>query len=85
MPYPDGTFDATYLVATLGEVPDKAAALRELRRVLGPGGRLVLGEGQPDPHMVRFPELCDRAAAAGFGFEEQVGGRLGYMARFRAA
>ncbi len=85
LPYPDVTFDAAYLVATLGEVPDRDAALRELRRVLRPGGRLVVGEGQPDPHMVRFPELRDRAAAAGFAFDHQVGGRLGYMARFRAA
>src|SRR5918997_2404011 len=49
LPYPDGHFDAAYLVATLGEVPDKGSALRELRRVLKPGGRLVAGGSQPDP------------------------------------
>src|ERR687897_3403282 len=30
LPYPDSHFDAAYLVATLGEVPDKERALREL-------------------------------------------------------
>ena len=85
LPYLDATFDAAFLVATLGEAPDKDAVLGELRRVLKPSGRLVVGEGQPDPHMVRFPVLRERAAAAGFQFEERTGGRLGFLARFRAA
>jgi ubiquinone/menaquinone biosynthesis C-methylase UbiE len=50
LPYPDGHFDAAYLVATLGEVPDKGCALRELRRVLKRDGRLVVGEVLLDPH-----------------------------------
>jgi protein-L-isoaspartate O-methyltransferase len=32
LPYPDDHFDSAYLVATLGEVPDKGRALRELRK-----------------------------------------------------
>ena len=52
LPYPDGYFDAAYLVATLGEVPDKGRALSELRRVLERGGRLVVGEVLLDPHRV---------------------------------
>jgi SAM-dependent methyltransferase len=40
LPYPDGHFDAAYLVATLGEVPDKERAARatprpQTRRALG--------------------------------------------------
>jgi ubiquinone/menaquinone biosynthesis C-methylase UbiE len=85
LPYPDGIFDGAYLVATLGEVPDKDATLRELHRVLRPGGRLAIGEGQPDPHMVSFPVLQDRAMAAGFAFEQRRGNQLGYIARFRKA
>src|SRR5919197_472498 len=65
LPYAAGTFDAAYLVATLGEVPDQDAALRELRRVLRPGGRLVVGEGLPDPHMIPFDTLRRRAEGAG--------------------
>jgi ubiquinone/menaquinone biosynthesis C-methylase UbiE len=84
LPYPEATFDAAFLVATLGEIPDGDQALRELRRVLKPGGRLVVGEGQPDPHMVQIDDLRLQAREAGFQFEQQRGGRLGYLARFRA-
>jgi ubiquinone/menaquinone biosynthesis C-methylase UbiE len=85
LPYPDGRFDAAYLVATLGEVPDKERALHELGRVLKPGGRLVVGESQPDPHMVSFDKLRMLADVAGLSYERRVGGRLGYLASFRAS
>jgi len=85
LPYPDGRFDAAYLVATLGEVPDKERALHELSRVLKPGGRLVVGESQPDPHMVSFDKLRMLADVAGLSYERRVGGRLGYLASFRAS
>src|SRR5918992_3076972 len=82
LPYQDNAFDAAYLVATLGEVPDQPRAFEELRRVLKPGGRLVVGEGQPDPHMVGFQTLRELAEAAGLTFERRTGGPLGYFASF---
>jgi ubiquinone/menaquinone biosynthesis C-methylase UbiE len=82
LPYASNAFDSAYLVATLGEVPNKEAALKELRRVLKPGGRLVVGEGQPDPHMIRFKVLQRLAETGGFSFEDRIGGPLGYFARF---
>jgi len=41
---PDGAADAVVLRSVLAYVPDKAASLRHLHRVLGPGGRLSLFE-----------------------------------------
>src|SRR5215216_4287597 len=85
LPYPDGRFDAAYLVATLGGLPDKEHTLHELGRVLKPGGRLVVGESQPDPHMVSFDKLRMLADVAGLSYERRVGGRPGYLASFRAS
>jgi ubiquinone/menaquinone biosynthesis C-methylase UbiE len=84
LPYDDASFDAAYLVTVLGEIPDQDAALRELRRVLRPGGRLVVGELLGDPHMVAEGALRRRAGAAGLRFERRVGPPFGYFAVLRA-
>jgi ubiquinone/menaquinone biosynthesis C-methylase UbiE len=42
LPYAPSTFDAVVAVSSLEFVPDAAAAAREIRRVLKPGGCLVL-------------------------------------------
>src|SRR5215210_7154054 len=85
LPYEDDSFDAAVLTTVLGEIPDQDAALRELARVLKPGGRLVVGELFGDPHMVTLGALKRRASAAGLGFERVVGPNpLGFFARFSA-
>jgi ubiquinone/menaquinone biosynthesis C-methylase UbiE len=82
MPYEDGSFDAAFLVTVLGEVPDQDAALRELARVLKPGGRLIVGELLGDPHYVTLSSMRLRAAATGLSYEQRSGSALGYFARF---
>ena len=44
LPFPDASFDVAVAVTVLCFVPDAKAAVREMARVLRPGGRLVLGE-----------------------------------------
>jgi ubiquinone/menaquinone biosynthesis C-methylase UbiE len=85
LPYADDSFDAAYLVTTLGEIPDQVAALRELHRVVRPDGRIVVGELFGDPHMVTPSALRDHASAAGLDVERQLGGRLWHFTRLAAA
>ena len=58
LPYEGASFDAAYGVHTIYFWSDLNAQLRELRRVLKPGGRLVLGfRSSVDPRAARnFPE-----------------------------
>lgn len=49
MPLPDEVFDVVLCQMGLQFMPDKAAALREMRRVLVPSGRLVLNLPGPTP------------------------------------
>jgi ubiquinone/menaquinone biosynthesis C-methylase UbiE len=83
MPYDDATFDGAYLATVLGEIPDRSAALRELRRVVKPGGRVVVGELFGDPHMVTEGALRREAETAGLSFERRFGPPFGFFARFR--
>lgn len=83
LPYGPGTFDAAYMVAVLGEVPDQDAALRGLFRSIRPGGRLVVGELFGDPHWVSPRALRERASGAGFEFDRTVGRWFGQYSVFR--
>lgn len=80
-PFPDATFDAILTAATLGEIPDQAQALREMRRVLKPTGHLIIAEGQPDPHIVTRKALATLAEGEGFTIADWEGNALGYVAR----
>jgi ubiquinone/menaquinone biosynthesis C-methylase UbiE len=81
LPYEDASVDAVVLTAVLGEIPDSAAALREIRRVLKPTGRLVVGELFGDPHFTTRAGLERMAADAGLTFAETSGNWFGYFAR----
>lgn len=83
LPYDEETFDGAFLVTVLGEVPDQDAALRELMRVVKPGGRIVVGELFGDPHMVTEGALRRRGETAGLRFERRVGPRFGFFGVLR--
>jgi ubiquinone/menaquinone biosynthesis C-methylase UbiE len=85
LPFEDESVDAVVLTAVLGEIPDRAAALREIERVLRPGGRLVVGELFGDPHFTTFASLQDQCGGAKLRLERRSGNWFGYFARFAAA
>jgi sterol 24-C-methyltransferase len=60
LPFPDGCFDGAYTMETLVHAFDHQRALQELRRVLRPGGKLVLFEYSVPPR----DELDDWQRAA---------------------
>lgn len=57
---PSGSFDGVYTMETLVHVPDVEAALQTFRRILRPGGRLVLFEYAHAP----YPQMPSGASAA---------------------
>jgi ubiquinone/menaquinone biosynthesis C-methylase UbiE len=84
LPFEEDSIDAVVLTAVLGEIPDRAAALREIARVLRPGGRLVVGELFGDPHFTTFKSLCGQCGDAALRLERRSGNWFGYFARFAA-
>jgi ubiquinone/menaquinone biosynthesis C-methylase UbiE len=85
LPYEDASMDAVVLTAVLGEIPDPGAALCEIRRVLKPAGRLVVGELFGDPHFTTRAGLERQAAEAGLACETHSGNWFAYFARLTPA
>jgi ubiquinone/menaquinone biosynthesis C-methylase UbiE len=83
LPFRAASFDAAFLVAVLGEIPDPGAAVRELRRVLRPGGLLQVTETIGDPDALSADAVRALAGAAGFAPETHRVERAGTTLRFR--
>ena len=82
LPLADGCIDRAFLVTVLGEIVDRPAALRDLRRVLKPGGELAIMETLTDPDYQLEASVQDLCAAYGFAVRDVRHRRLGYTAVF---
>jgi SAM-dependent methyltransferase len=63
LPFPDGGFDRVLCQAGLQFVPDRLGALREMGRVLRPGGRVALLVWRALHHSPGFAALADALQA----------------------
>lgn len=70
---PRDRFDRAVLVAVLGEIPDRLAALREIKGALRPHGLLAVTEVFPDPHYQSRRGVVRLLESAGFVIVEQDG------------
>jgi len=84
LPLADRSIDAAFLVFVLGEIPDRPAALAELRRVLKPGGVLSVMETLTDSDYQLEASVTDLCRAFGFTELDRRAQRLGYARCFTA-
>ena len=71
-------FDRAVLVTVLGEIPDRAAALAEIREALKPDGILSVTEIIFDPHFQRRSTVLRLAEAAGLREAARFGNAIAY-------
>lgn len=82
LPLAAGSIDHIFLIAVLGEIPDRHLALAEFRRVLRQQGLLSISEQLPDPDFVTRKTLRRELSAAGF-IEERTRGHFFYASTWR--
>jgi len=83
LPFADDSLDHAFLVTVFGEIPDKDETLRELYRVLRPGGILSISEMLVDPDYSLPGTIISRVRRAGFEPVQQFGNFFIYLLNFR--
>jgi SAM-dependent methyltransferase len=73
LPFDDGTFDAIYMTAVIGEIPDPDQAMREFHRVLAPWGTLAFSELLLDPDYPLAGTIIGKASVVGFELKQRLG------------
>lgn len=84
LPFNDNSFDVVYTVTVLQELPDRNRALKEMKRVLKPGGILAVSEFLPDPDYPLKSTTIRLGEEAGFIRDKVEGNLWNYTVRFKA-
>ncbi|MFC6093428.1 class I SAM-dependent methyltransferase [Saccharothrix lopnurensis] len=81
LPFPDGAFDDVVSALVLHYLEDWTAPLAELRRVLKPGGRLIIAVNHPGVYKLMFPG-ADYFATTLWSDEHTFNGRQAVLANW---
>ncbi|TAK66321.1 MAG: methyltransferase domain-containing protein, partial [Dehalococcoidia bacterium] len=84
LPLADRSVDAAFFVFVLGEIPDRPAAMGELRRVMKPGGAVSVMETWTDSDYQLEASVEDLFRAYGFEPRERRRRLLGFARGFVA-
>lgn len=82
LPFPPGTFDVVFSKDSIVHIPDKNALMRDVFRVLKPGGWFLASDWLIGAETVS-PQMADYIAAEGLGFGMATPGR--YLEAMKAA
>jgi ubiquinone/menaquinone biosynthesis C-methylase UbiE len=82
LPFAPALFDSALLATVLGEIPDARTCLREIHRVLRPGGLLAVSETRRDSDFIAFGALAELLEAESFDLVERRGLAWQYVATF---
>ncbi len=80
--FPDETFDRVFMVTVIGEVENKEDYVKEIFRILKPGGILSISELAGDPDKVSIEELKELVLPYGFKFYKHFGSAKNYTINF---
>ena len=83
LPFADNTFDRVFMIAVLGEVPNKNKTLSEVKRVLKDSGLLAIGEVLIDPDYPRQRSVIKWCRNAGLQLASNHEGFLQYVLTFK--
>lgn len=82
LPFEDASFDLSYMITVINEIPDIPRALVEIWRVLRPGGSLVFSELLLDPDYPLAKKLIQKVENAGFQLKNRIGNFFYYTLIF---
>jgi ubiquinone/menaquinone biosynthesis C-methylase UbiE len=82
LPFEDRAIDLVCMITVLQEIPDKARALKEVKRVLKNNGILAVTELLVDPDYPWEKTTVRMVTSAGFKLHQMQGNLLNYTATF---
>ena len=85
LPFEFGSLDLVYMITVFQEIPDKEQALKEILRVLKPGGCLAISELMLDPDYPWMSTTARMGLKAGFQIDAMEGSLWNYTVRFKKA